>query len=163
MTKETTRSAPVSLPAGSYDLAKLSDGLSAATAKEGAEREKAVSAALDEARVGQHKAADMDTAARADQTRVDVHREDLGVTERVLVQDPDSDAAKAAAPAEVKVDQRIADLTTTLTSVNDLEELDRMRKAENRGEKRAGALAAIDARIAEVKAIAPGSAGEGEQ
>jgi hypothetical protein len=163
MTKEARTPRPVSLPAGSYDLDKLDSGLSAAVGKEGAERGKAIDSALADARQGVHDPAHLDTAARADQKRVAVQREDLGVTEHVLVHDPDSQAAKDAAPAESKVDQKISDLTTTLASVSDLEELDRMRKAEARGEKRTGALSAIDARIAEVKAIAPGATGEGEQ
>lgn len=163
MTEKTVNSAPVSLPAGSYDFAKLRSGLDATVGKEGTARREAADKALDEARVGKHKAKDIDLAARADQKRVNVEREDLGVTESVLVHDPDSAAAKDAAPAEVKVDQRIDDLATTLSATSDLGELEAMRKAERKGANRAGALSAIDARIAEVKAIAPGSTGEGDQ
>lgn len=48
------------------------------------------------------------------------------------------------------LDGSIPDLVTHLDSVNDVAELQRLREAETGGKSRAGALSAIDARIAEL-------------
>jgi hypothetical protein len=100
-------SKPVSLPAGSYDFQKLQKGLDhAAELKTPAARDAAVGKALTEAS-NRDKARETDMGARADQTRVKVEREELGVTENVLVHNPKSAAAKDAAEEAEQLEERL--------------------------------------------------------
>ena len=96
--KSTPNHAAVSLPAGSFDLQALSGGLDAAAQSDDAEHDGAVSKAIADARLDDTD--DRDLSLRADQTVTERKREDLGITEKVRVFDPKSDAAVAAAPGE---------------------------------------------------------------
>ena len=88
--------AAVSLPPASFDIQKLRDGLDDAAKVSDDKRDAAVEKALKSARSGLDPAV-IDMAARPDQKRVEQAREDLGVTENVLVHDAKSDAAADAA------------------------------------------------------------------
>ena len=108
MTSTTTAPAlgPVSLPAASYDLAKLSKGLGhAASLKSDEARSDAVAAALKDASEGEIGGKPIDPSSRIDQERRKVTREDLGVTENVLVSIPDTAPAKADEPVDQKITQ----------------------------------------------------------
>ena len=101
MTKKTPGIASVSLPAGSYDLGKLSDGLDkAAGEKDDGKQQEAIGKAIDKAATRLSDDA-RPAGARPDQKVVEVKNEALGVTESVRVHNPKSDeAAEAEASAE---------------------------------------------------------------
>lgn len=94
-TKAEPNYAPVALPPGSFDVQKLAKGLeTAATAaedKRGEAIDKAVTSARDD-----ESAEGFEQGARTDQKRVDYENKELGITERVLVHDPKSEAAQEA-------------------------------------------------------------------
>lgn len=100
----------VSLPAGSFNVQKLSKSLSKhASVDDDAKRRSAISETLDKENNGKGGGASGDQAARVDQKRVDVKRDDLGTTESVLVHDHKSEAAEQAAEeAEETAEMRAA-------------------------------------------------------
>lgn len=99
----------VALPAGSFDVQKLSAKLDkAATLDDDAKRDDAVAKALKDSDQGQGTSGDIDQGARVDQTRLKVTREDLGTTESVLVHDEGSDAAKESADRAEEDAERLA-------------------------------------------------------
>ena len=150
----TPNHAAVSLPAGSFDLQALREGLDTAAQAEDGEHQSAVEKAIADAR--RDDADDRDLSLRADQTVTERQREDLGITEKVRVFDPESEAAVAAAPGEQLLEQTVKALKSDLPNITDLAKLREMRSAETRPT----ATSAIDARIAELEGANETAEGE---
>lgn len=108
MTKKTPGIASVSLPAGSYDLSKLADGLTKAAGEKDDDKQRAAIDKAIENAASPVSNEPRPAGARPDQKVVEVKNDALGVTEKVRVHDPKSTEAKEAAASADETAERQA-------------------------------------------------------
>lgn len=90
--EEAARAAPVELPAGSYDAAKLSKSIDRVSEKDPAKRAEKIAETVTKANQTEYQPASL--GLNAGEKRVDVDDETLGITESRVVYDPPEAPAK---------------------------------------------------------------------
>lgn len=115
MTAARRNHSPVSLPPGSYDREQLGKGLDKAAAADPDNRAAAVTEAVKAAtgEEGQGMSTP-DGSMRPDMQLIEREHEELGITERVRVHDPDSKGAEVAAQEAERADDLQARQSETL-------------------------------------------------
>lgn len=101
-TSRDPKHAPLSLPAGSFDVDALKAATNKAVTGAAAKRDEAIDKAIKDAAAETTNLDSVDTAAQAGYEQVEIENKALGVTEKARVYNPGKEAESTATDAPVK-------------------------------------------------------------